>query len=151
MTLAGTVPREKRKVLKDKNGKTGLGSNVDHSILPRHPLGARLWSVCRRSSRSEGRPCLVDGPRSPEPKPRESGFHATQDRGVPKHRSRPVCLHPHATLQCRMFLGSSRGVITDLGDIIGALHRRLVSAGDRLRGPRSPPKLFTHKAFPLNK
>ena len=31
MTLAGTVPREKRKVLKDKNGKTGLGSNVDHS------------------------------------------------------------------------------------------------------------------------
>ena len=31
MTLAGAVPREKRKVLNDKNGKTGLGSNVDNS------------------------------------------------------------------------------------------------------------------------
>ena len=108
--VTGAVPREKRKVLKDKNEKK---QPSDQMLTTPYFLGipqAPDYGVfAARSSRSEGRPCLVDGPRSPEPKPRESGFHATQDRGVPKHRSRPVCLHPHATLQCRMFLGSSRG------------------------------------------
>ena len=101
-----TSPSSKKKKTRELTSRV---MSRPYSIVPRHPLGARLWSVCRQSSRSEGRPCLREGPRSPEPKPRESGFQARQDRGVPKHRSRPVCLHPHATLQCRMLLGSSRG------------------------------------------